>query len=413
MNSIYFKEYEIESLYLTNYFIYASESIPLQIYTESIQERFSKIIDVIINYIFGIKKILKIYFLKKNMKTGIKYIEKYIRKYPNLKTEKISVSLYGNDFKDILHDPDKFLQITLNMLQKVKFTNSRNKELYDIMEKYQLKKLGNELYMTTTVENVIEMVKLAILDLNTYEKDIKDNIKEFMYIDKEDGINQNFINNIRTEVKMIADSLIMSSNAMVYDIQSLISTYIKKKRDDCIQKDPNIKNLIKSSEEVKKIDCCGYSFKVLQSKKYSNISCLNNGGFEIYVDNSFFKEPIEIQEAIIFHEIGHFMKGHFKTKPNTDIEDEIALFKRIKHDVYKYKQYTFFSPFRKFLMDNENELLYILLELDADRFAAEKTTKTTIRHSLNTRYRKYMQYIDNDLDKKYNRERMRIRNALL
>lgn len=146
-------------------------------------------------------------------------------------------------------------------------------------------------------------------------------------------------------------------------------------------------------------------------------SAYNRSGTEVFVDQSFAKYPRAVQKAIIYHEIGHLANGHFGT---VDRENDSIDARRMVKQIQKYKWMVSKSPFKEEMDDDE--LIYILIESEADRYAAKYVGKRTIDNSIMVRMdRDLYTMIPKKKDKitdqealliAFNEERMRFRAAL-
>lgn len=143
----------------------------------------------------------------------------------------------------------------------------------------------------------------------------------------------------------------------------------------------------------------------------------NRMGKDIYVDQMFCEYPPDVQKAIIYHEIGHTMNGHFGTLfAKNDTIDA----RRMAHQIKKFKQLLFYSRFGDAIGDDE--LIYIMVENEADRFASQMVGKKTLDASIKIRMdRKLYSDIPKDINNitererlliAYNQERNRFRSAL-
>ena len=143
----------------------------------------------------------------------------------------------------------------------------------------------------------------------------------------------------------------------------------------------------------------------------------NRDGTDVFVDQMFKEYPRAIQKAIIYHEIGHLANGHFGT---LDKQNDTVDARRMAHQVKKYKRMVSRSVFKEDMDDDE--LIYIMVESEADRYAAKFVGKKTVDASLKIRMDRHLvatipEDLNNVTDMEicqimYNQERNKFRAAL-
>ena len=148
------------------------------------------------------------------------------------------------------------------------------------------------------------------------------------------------------------------------------------------------------------------------------VSCSNLMGNKIYADKTFFQMSKPMQRAIILHEIGHYEMGHFGIH---QLPDEVARLKQLEKDIKKFYRLTN-EAYTQFI-HNDDELVYLLVELEADRFAAKEVGKYGIAAALNLHAKQIFKNTiaknpasmtkDEKLLVAYNQERMNLRNWMI
>ena len=103
-------------------------------------------------------------------------------------------------------------------------------------------------------------------------------------------------------------------------------------------------------------------------------SAFINRDNKIYVDKEFFTYPVCMQKAILYHEIGHFIQGHFDPRQRIWSEKEI---KELERNFRSYRE----KVKKTDLVPSEDVMASILIEADADRFASKIVGKRTYRKS--------------------------------
>lgn len=175
-------------------------------------------------------------------------------------------------------------------------------------------------------------------------------------------------------------------------------------------------NLEKKSPVVATYQFGELTIKVHELPVLSAIA-YNRDGTDVFVDQSFKEYPRAIQKAIIYHEIGHLANGHFGT---LDKQNDTVDARRMAHQVKKYKRMVSRSVFKEDMDDDE--LIYIMVESEADRYAAKFVGKKTVDASLKIRMDRHLvatipEDLNNVTDMEicqimYNQERNKFRAAL-
>ena len=199
------------------------------------------------------------------------------------------------------------------------------------------------------------------------------------------------LNTIKDSIDKKFDIMVMNMEAMKYEMVRFINEDLDEASNKVVvnKKEPSARKIMKTAELYDTITYGGDTYNIYKTT-VSNISCFNYGGHDIYLDKDFFDLPKGYQLAILYHEIGHNVSGHFGVtkkelkKIDIPIEDEEKVLKRIKKDI---KNFTFHESKRsiyRHTKDDEyyEELLYILVELDADRFSIKNIGKRLMSNSL-------------------------------
>lgn len=133
----------------------------------------------------------------------------------------------------------------------------------------------------------------------------------------------------------------------------------------------------KNAKFIKTVTVEDQNFQIYQLD-IPAVSCYNRSGTHIYVDSTFFTHSIAHQKAIIWHEIGHTMAGHFGLVGN-NIPDEEKRIRRMKWDMIQFQ--AFKNDTARF-KHSDDELVYLLCEWEADRYAAKHAGKYNMKKSL-------------------------------
>ena len=268
-----------------------------------------------------------------------------------------------------------------------------------ICEEYMKRKAGWDNWYTINVDTAATMYDVTIDNIDKSIKELKKSIYNFStYVDKsnmdkseKEEIIVIVLNTIKDSINKKFDIMVMNMEAMKYEMVRFINEDLDEASDKVVvnKKEPSARKIMKTAELYGTITYGGDTYNIYKTT-VSNISCFNYGGHDIYLDKDFFDLPKGYQLAILYHEIGHNVSGHFGLtkkelkKIDIPIEDEEKLLKRIKKDI---KNFTFHESKRsiyRHTKDDEyyEELLYILVELDADRFSIKNIGKRLMSNSL-------------------------------
>lgn len=425
-------EYVIQSDKLDNTFQTSIEYLSMvneNVITDtisSVKEAIHKMLKGFNGFCSQKKEILNLYKTKKELNKKIAYVNRLLKKNPSLGNETIVIRGYNG--KIMNPDLQEEIQFLKNMMANVK-TKYTDKDVYYFFTQYMMSRSGwdnfykikisaiPELYVevTKSIDKEIDELESTLYDFSKYletANEIENKLNVFTAV----------INGIQHTLSRRIDILTMNLEVIQYNIGEAVNKLVHKKLTKVVVTPKDDKKIIEGAEKVKTITYGDETYDIYKTK-YKNISCMNYGGFNIYVDNEFFDMPRGYQLAILYHEIGHQQCQHFKpkdmNKPIT-VEDEEKLMKRIKADMHMFYYYVNnYSMFRSDDYRDGTELIYLLTEWDADRFAAKQIGKSLVRSALTTRFNnmldsdKHMSDPKNRKIKEYNKDRMRVRTSLI
>lgn len=402
------------------------------IYQESISSFFIKLTNAFNAYVNDARDLHKLYKEKRNLNRGIIYISNLCR-YKAIADQQIFVRGYNGSVVNPL-SLEQEIQTLKNLMTYAKL-KINDPKMSDYLERYEADKSGWDIFYKVKIKDVpvlyneinqkiddaINKSKETIKSLGEYFEnapDQKQSESEFIF--------KKIIEKIKNSVKNDINIITMNYEAIQYEIGHKFAKLTEKTADKLVKKDISDKDIVKASKFVKEIKYSDDSYKIYKTK-YDNVSAMNYGGANIYVDNKFFDLPRGYQLAILYHEIGHHQCKHFKPdgfKAGTvnknfelPIEDTSKLVKRIRQDLAKFNYSLSFSPYSqsKNYTDGE-EFIYLLIEWEADRFASNIVGKRLIRKALTSRFddmlKKHPVYKDPKKEKmhyNFNMDRMRIR----
>lgn len=402
-------------------------SFGLQMYDESLNDItsfFNKLKNMLFGYINQKKKIHDYYIERSNMKKKLKAINK-LCKNKKIANTKIIVRSYNNKLFNTT-DIDEQIQFAKNIFSGID-NKLNDPTAYKFFEGYIENRSGWDKIYEVKIKEIPSLFEMAIRNLdNTIDK-LESNVKDFSryinYQEVSDTSKRNifsFFKSIKESIKRRFDIIDMNFEIIQFKINQILHENLEDDLHKYVR-EPSIKKQITSAHKVDEITYGDTIYNIYQTE-YPNTSCFNYGGLDIYLDKAFFNLPKGYQLAILYHEIGHHQCGHFKpkgrmNKVNLTVEDEVAIMKRIKNDMSSFILSTSLnSQFGPSAYDDGSELAYLLLEWDADRFAANNVVSKNIMSSaLNDRFKRQFDNMwkeptdEQKLTTAYNMDRMHLR----
>ncbi len=289
---------------------------------------------------------------------------------------------------------------------------------------------GSDPQAYVTIDGLCNLCTRFVDDLQKERADLKYNLTHISKIIKNmsDDLSTTYISKLFT---LISSKLKQKSICAMYNIssfwdclKSIGSEYIDyqsgklatlsgkdyKDEADFIQK------VMKGANLVEEIDVMGRTFKIYATK-YDGLAASIVDGVNIYVDKNFYKQPVSVQKGVIFHEIGHYVNGHFGPVKAVDYAKKL---KQIRKDYDKFVRLATHSKFKDYFDDEE--FIYLMCELEADRYANENIGGFTAKHALRKQSDQYFRTVipkdpKNITDREqllidYNNERTKLRAKL-
>lgn len=426
-------EYTINSDKLNlNFDISLNNIFNNQIYQESFSSFFNILTNTIIDYIDDKKKLHQLYKDKNELEKGIRYIKNLCR-HKTFAEQTITVRGYNGKVINSTSLEDK-IQLLKNAITYAE-TKGIRPNVSQLLERYEMYKAGWDTFykikigyipslydeISEKLNNNIASLKTSLKDISQYYENASDENNITSLKDSFKKIIENIKNSIDKEINIIT----MNFEAMRYEIGKNFSKLNESTANKVVCKNISDDDIRKNSKFVKEITYGDQSYQVYETK-YEHVSAMNYGGHWIYVNNGFFKLPKGYQLAILYHEIGHEQCKHFKPdgykigKVNDGydipIEDVSEMVKRIRKDLSKFLWSVYNSPFSNSKRYNDGEeFVYLLVEWEADRFAANMIGKKLIKRSLTNRFSDMLKStndrktLDSKLNYNYNMDRMKIR----
>ena len=400
----------------------------LQMYDESLSDIasfFTKLKNMLFGYIHQKKKIHEYYVEKSHMQKKLKAIKKLCLN-KKIGNTKIVIRSYNDKlFKST--DINEQIQFAKNMFTGID-NKLNNPELYKYFVGYIDDRSSWDKIYEIKIKDIPAFFEMSIKNLDNAITTLESNVNDFSrYVDYQepsDASKRNiftFFKSIKTSIKRRFEIIDMNFEIIQFKINQILHEDLEDELHKYV-KEPSIKEQVSSAHKISEITYGDTTYNIYQTE-YPNTSCFNYGGLDIYLDKAFFNLPKGYQLAILYHEIGHHQCGHFKPKgglkkANLTVEDEAAIMKRIKKDMNSFilaSKYN--SKFgRNDVYGDGAELAYLLLEWDADRFAANNVVgKHIMGSALTDRFKRQFDIMwkdpteDQKLMTDFNMDRMHLR----
>lgn len=400
----------------------------LQMYDESLSDIasfFTKLKNMLFGYIHQKKKIHEYYVEKSHMQKKLKAIKKLCLN-KKIGNTKIVIRSYNDKlFKST--DINEQIQFAKNMFTGID-NKLNNPELYKYFVGYIDDRSSWDKIYEIKIKDVPAFFEMSIKNLDNAITTLESNVNDFSrYVDYQESSDTSkrniftFFKSIKTSIKRRFEIIDMNFEIIQFKINQILHEDLEDELHKYV-KEPSIEKQVSSSHKIMEITYGDTTYNIYQTE-YPNISCFNYGGLDIYLDKAFFNLPKGYQLAILYHEIGHHQCGHFKPKgglkkANLTVEDEAAIMKRIKKDMNSFILASRYNS--KFGPDDVYgdgvELAYLLLEWDADRFAANNVVgKHIMGSALTDRFKRQFDIMwkdpteDQKLMADFNMDRMHLR----
>lgn len=413
MESIYLAEFELSLYKLDTAFemMINSDIINYDIYTEKSSNTPSKIKALILKYFIicdtylnNVLKLFELYKQKRDVQKNIKIMERVIKKNPEIAKQKIRYRIYDN-WKDII---DFETSITNNLAYRIE--NLDDEYINSIIDAYY-KDIDTESYDSPEVT-----IEEALKDTIDVIKDIDNAIAKQKKILKTTSSKLSKSKNLTAKHVSLIKKLLLSVQKSIQRLtfkssirldylyneihKAVEKTITDESKEYTIRKYARDSTAEKNADHIGTVRVLDYDIELYRTDKY--IMSEYSKGNCVYFDRDFINLPKSHQVAILYHEYGHIVNGHTMTN-DRKYRNEYKLSKQLKKSIKKYDKMVAKSKFEDIVEVNDDSLLlYILVELDADRFAAKMVGKDVIKKALMTDYRKLTKTVNmSDLEKEY------------
>ena len=404
-------------------------------YTESVGKTMERILVLLDQFFVNIKNVLSIHRKQKEVDSYLKRLQRLKRTLTKKEYNRMMIIQLPalGDARTV----DDELQIIRNLwaIYKIKpgseLDKARTANLKNLVPPRgkEFERTRGHVYYTNLswLEN---MVTRCDEDLEKLEKQTKECLFDFDKMQeqtKEKTLkDMSLVKFLKASISVIKQHII----CMFYNMESFIDgmkgsahqmidkeTIRRIHAYDKLKDKERIEKYEKNAKHIKTITVGEQNFELYQID-ISNVSCYNRNGTHIYVDKSFFENSVAHQKAIIWHEIGHTMSGHFGLVKG-NYPDEEKRIRQMKKDIIRFKRFQKSAMF----VHSEDELVYLLCEWEADRYAAKQVGKSNVRKSLMDDaevgfFASIIKDPENITDKEamilaYNKERMKLRTQLM
>lgn len=368
------------------------------IYMESVSlgQYFRSLHKILTGYINQKKEIRHYYNERKNLISNLDILQKVCEHDKKIANTKILIRGY-NDKLMKTKDVDEMILFAKNMFA-ITDIKIGDPEIYKYFKDYTMRRSGWDKLYEIKIKDIPSLYVSAIKNIDKTIENLELTLHDIQhYIDAEEMTVQKK-KNIGMMFEAIKEAISKHFNILTMNIEVIqyeVNIALHKKTEEMSSKfvkEPSDKLAMKNSTKVKEITYGDDVYNIYETE-YPNISCFNYGGNDIYVDKGFFDLPKGYQLAILYHEIGHHQCKHFRPKSkkelnNLKVEDDTEIIKRIIRDSMRF--YADAHTYSRYpgAYDDGSELMYLLLEWDADRFASKMVGKFNMKSALSNRFRR-------------------------
>lgn len=350
---------------------------------KSLINRFTKALSI---YVDNSIKIFSLYKEKNDVERTITSIEKILKKNPDLAKQKIKYRLFS-DAKDEI---DLDTKICKNIAYRIE--NLDERWLTDLMDKYYENiDCTNAAIHDVTIEQALNNNKAVLENIekninNTFYsiRKIKDNLdKSENLTGKHAQIFRKFIKSIQLYIQRRFQLVTLNIEYFFQRIRLSVLSLIQDESEELvIKKNSRISTIIKHSTKVDTVDILGFKIELYETDRLieSEFTTINNEKYQVFFDKTFLDKPRAHQKAILYHEYGHIINGHLG---GNRYRNERELSKIMKKRIRKYLRYIISD---KNNLKDDDLLIYLLIELEADEFSSKYVGKKIMKRTLEDGY---------------------------
>ncbi len=413
MDSIELREMEVSLYKWDTYFELAlnSDIMSTDIYTEGVKDILSKIRHTILKYAIIFDKYavnvintFELYKQKMSVEKNMKVIQKALKKNPDIANKKIKYRIYDNYKNEIDYETN----ISNNLAFRIE--NLDEEWLTDIMDAYYKDiDAENHEMEEVTIQEAFDDMQEVLKDIDKAIEKQKKSVKQTcVKLSKSKNLNIKQLSLLKKFLlcsqKHVQNKIFKTSVRLDYlynELHKATSDTIKEESEKYVKRKYSTEaRAEKDAQFIGKVKVLDYDIDLYRTEKYI-ISEYTRGNC-VYFDRDFINLPKSHQAAILAHEYGHIVNGH-TLMYDRKLRNEYKLGKDIKKSVKKYDKAVDKSGFGDVKeVADDSLLIYLLVELDADRYAAKTVGREVIKKALLTDYEKMTKNLNmSDLEKEY------------
>lgn len=410
MDSIYYYEFDLNmsklSLKIDTLFDFIDVDLNKDILiNESAKGTVIKIKDILNKYtkiyllfLNNVKEIFKLYKSKRSIERNLKLMKRTIKKDPELANQEINFRLFSH-YKKTYNDDEndvKYHELFIkNLTYRIQTTNQSDinniiDDFYkSIDHKSNITKININVAINET-EKYIETIDNEINRQKEYIKHLPDYINDFES-SKSSGVICKIFKVLKRKCMIIYSNIVLDIELLYRGFNEIINKktkdiskeYVKKR----VLKVKRPTNIYKNSKKIETIDLFGIKIDIYETDRY--IESVFTNGSAIYLDKSFKELPRMYQLSTLYHELGHILYGHSGNNMYL-YRDEYKLSKNFKKKIKKI-----ITTMEKSQYNSDDELIiYLLAETEADSFSVEKLGKRITRKALNEDYKQMVKMLN-------------------
>lgn len=409
MDNYYFNEYVISLNKCDNWFMTESALIDA-CFTEATFEEFkakakdgiNKIVKLFKQLVQNLIKLTSELITKAKIKIKLKQLKSILKRNPELGTDVIELRYLQ------LETTNDFTQFSKNFLSKAKLYKN-DKELYELLNKFE-SAVSSGLHKRKVT--MIEGIEMTEDMLERYDKVIHETVNSLVHFTElkteDDSKKYRLTSRLSNVFKSLNLTMVSSMFDSIDSLYSGITSNVKQqirhyaslvsiRTLSATLGKKNTSTQVSSLKPITKFNIDGREIPVYYGDKdnFSPAAMVSIGEFSTYVvvKPSFMKLSKDVQNAVLYHELGHYVNNHAGRDGVRNTEKDI---KTLKKDVKEFNkisgpmQQTLHDEIEEFYSKNkkyadkiddqvkhnmDNNLVYILKELEADRYAISQGAK--------------------------------------
>lgn len=372
---------------------YYSESV--KDITDKIKALIKRFIKAFSIYLDNMIKIFSLYKQKKNVDKSIDVIERVLKKNPEIASMKIKWRQFSNAKDDIDFDA----KVSKNIAFRIEHLDEE--WLTDLMNAYYKNIDGTADTMhDTTIKDALKNNKLAS---DVIEREINDTMycmrtlgdrldKCESLTHKHSQMVKKFIKSIQGYIQSKFQLVTLNIEYFFQEVRLAVLGSVEQEAEKVVVKhNSKFETIEKHATKVDTVNILGYEIELYETDRIIESEFTTGGKpHRVFFDKSFKNKSKAYQKAILYHEYGHIINGHLY---NNHYRDEYKLAKIMKKRVKKYLKYVVVEGKEK--LKDDDLLIYLLIELEADEFSSRYVGKTLMKKTLEHDYAELLKRVPN------------------